>query len=102
MAIKLTPNPTFRAKVTIQPPGDGKPFDIDCEFRHKTAAERETFLAAHKFDLDAVQEVLVGWKDKDVEFSEETLAVLLDNYPGAASEFLTVYLRELAGARRGN
>ncbi|MFA5662401.1 phage tail assembly chaperone [Castellaniella sp.] len=102
MAIILQPNPTFRAAVTIQPPGDGKAFDIDCEFRHKTTEDRDKYLADHKFDLDAVREILVGWEDDVVPYSDDTLVVLLANYPGAATAFITTYLRELVGARRGN
>lgn len=102
MAIKLEPNPTFRASVTIHPPGDGTSFEIDCEFRHKTTEQRDEFVKGSKFDLEAVQEILVGWSDDAVPYKAETLIVLLGNYPGAASAIVTTYLRELVGARRGN
>ncbi|WP_368640483.1 phage tail assembly chaperone [Castellaniella ginsengisoli] len=102
MAIKLEPNPTFRATVTIQPPGDGKPFDIDCEFRHKTTEQRDEFAKSTKNDLDAVREILVGWKDDAVPYSDDVLATLIGNYPSAAVAFVGTYLRELMGARRGN
>ena len=102
MAIKLEPNPTFRATVTIHPPGEGESFDIDCEFRHKTTEQRDEFSKSTKNDLDAVKEILVGWKDDAVPYSDDTLAVLIANYPGAAVAFIATYLRELMGARRGN
>lgn len=102
MAIKLEPNPTFRAVVTIQPPGDGKPFDIDCEFRHKTTEQRDKFAKSTENDLDAVREILVGWKDDAVPYSDDALAVLIANYPNGAVAFIATYLRELMGARRGN
>jgi hypothetical protein len=101
MAIKLEPSPTFRAPVAIPVPGDGG-FDIDFEFRHKTTEQRDKFVALHQFDLDAVREIIVGWKDDSVAYSDEALVVLLSNYPGAATAIITAYLRELAGARRGN
>ena len=102
MGIVLQPNPTFRATVTIQPPGNTPPFDIDCEFRHKTTEERDAFAKSTKNDLDAVREILVGWNDDAVPYSDETLAVLIANYPGAAVAIIAAYLRELMGARRGN
>lgn len=101
MAIKLEPNPTFRVNVRIPVPG-GAGFDIDCEFRHKTTKQKDEYVRALKSDLDAVQSVLVGWKDPDIEYSDETLAVLLDNYPGASAAIVGAYLSELVGARKGN
>lgn len=102
MAIKLEPNPTFWATVTIQPPGEGKAFDIKCQFRHKTTEQRDEFAKSTKNDLDAVREILVDWKDDAVSYSDDVLAVLVANYPGAAVAFIATYLRELMGSRRGN
>lgn len=101
MAIKLEPNPTFRVNVKIPVPG-GTGFEIDCEFRHKTTKEKDEYIRSKGGDLAAVQDILVGWKDDAVPYSDETLIVLLDNYPSAATAIVGAYLSELVGARRGN
>lgn len=102
MAIKLEPNPTFWATVTIQPPGEGKAFDIKCQFRHKTTEQRDEFVASGKKDLDAVREILVDWEDDVAPYSDDVLSTLIANYPGAGLAFVSTYLRELMGSRRGN
>ena len=43
-----------------------------------------------------------GWKGFDSDYSEEALAVLLDNYPAAGGELFEAFRRELMEARAKN
>lgn len=101
---KLQPNPTFIAKVDLSIPGEEKPQTIDVEFRHMSRKEIKAHSErnASKTDVEALGEIIVGWKGVDAEFSAETLGQLLDNYPLAAGELFAAFSRELFEARRKN
>lgn len=102
MALRLKPNPTFRAKVSIPDPA-GEPFDVDCEFKHMGRAEFEKFTQGNKgkSDIETVRSILVRWHD-EVEYTPAALANLLDAFPGAAFAISEAYGRALFQGRRGN
>jgi hypothetical protein len=104
--LKLTPNPTFKAKVLIPVPGDDKGTEILCTFKHM---DRDTFAAysapdaaAKRTDAESVLGVLVGWDGIDAAFSPETVADLIRQYHGAAFAIVSAYAVELTKARAKN
>jgi hypothetical protein len=100
---KLQPKPTFRAKVPIPVPG-GVSSSIELEFRHMARGELRRFLdnVQEREDLDVLMEVVLGWSGVDAEFSRESMATLLENYPASAAAVLAAFVKELADARLGN
>lgn len=101
---KLQPNPTFWARAEISVAGEAKPAQIEAEFKHLgREALRGYFEALEgKSDLDALAEILVGWKGVDEPYSAAALEVLLDNYPSAALGFFEAFRREALGAKAKN
>lgn len=100
--LRLKPNPTFRAKALIPDPG-GPAFDLDCEFKHMGKAEFAAFSAesGKRSDIENVKAILVRWHD-EAAYSEESLAALLDAFPGAAFAISEAYGRALYQGRKGN
>lgn len=103
--LKLQPNPTFRASVGITVPGESKPALVDIEFRHQPKEKLVEFtkrLADGRSDVEILEEILVGWKGVDAEYSPSALRDLLSNYPASGLEILKAYLAELSESRRKN
>jgi hypothetical protein len=101
--LKLTAEPTFKAKVGIPVPG-AKPVDVEFTFRHRTKAEAKAWwegLAEGAEDAATVMDCITAWDLEDA-FDSENVGRLLDSYPGAAGVILSGYLRELTGARTKN
>lgn len=101
---KLDPSPTFKIKVKIPVPGD-KSAALEVEFRHKTKKELQRYLeeaAGGRDDVQALDEIIVGWSGLEEAYSKDVLARLLDNYPGSAGAILGTYAKELGDARLGN
>jgi len=104
---KLQPNPTFWATIEIPLPGDGgETAPLEIEFRHMTGAAWQARVVAWGNEgtqpIDALREVVVGWRGADIEFSDEALVQLNDNYAGAMVAIAHVYPGLLMGARRKN
>jgi len=100
---KLAVAPTFKAKVAIPVPGGESP-EVEFEFKHRTVAQLDEWsksLKKGRKNEEVVSEILVGW-ELDDEFSEENIALLCQNYAGAATALMIAYQQELIGARRGN
>lgn len=100
---KLEPNPTFLAPVKIHVPGQGDG-QIEIEFRYLDRAAREAFFAslAGRTNIDALAEIVVGWREIDAPFSRANLEKLLDTYPSAAAAIFAVYVAEIHGAAAKN
>lgn len=94
--------PTFKADVSIPVPG-GRPANVSFTFKHKTRDELKDLLAGleGREDVDVVLEITTGW-GIDEAFEEDNVAILLQNYPGAALAIIDTFLKEVSGARRGN
>lgn len=105
MTFKLTPNPTFWAKVDIPVPG-GEPQALEIEFRHKRKTWGlglvERIRAGEISGLDAVREIIVDWRGAEREFSDAELVELDENFIGAIDAILFAYPEALRGARRKN
>lgn len=100
--LKLTPDPTFKAPVSIPVPGS-QDASVVFTFKHRT---REAVLAWLEQDKDAgdvatVNAVAMGW-DLDDEFNDENINRLCQNYAGAGFAIVNTYLSELRGARTKN
>lgn len=95
---KLDPNPTFWATVSIRVPGGIGKFDI--QFKHLLQAEREKYTESlkGKSNLDALAELIVGWRDVDAEYSRDNLERLLNEYPDAVRAITSCYWEEITGA----
>ena len=104
ITLKLDPAPTFKAKVNIPVAGSDKGADIVCEYGHMTMDEYRAFSAGadKRDDLQATLAILRGWEGPDQAFSAETVAKLLQNYPGAAFAISERFSTELLKARSGN
>ena len=104
--LKLQPNPTFKAKVGIPVPGADKPAEIVCVFAHMTRDEYQAFAdpaaLASRGDLDSLIRILRGWEGVDAEFSADALAMLCQQYHGAAFAISSAFVQELTRARLGN
>lgn len=100
---KLEPNPTFFAPVKIHVPGQGDG-QIEVEFRYLSPAARKSYFAslAERSNIDALAEIVVGWREIDAPFSRENLESLLDTYPSAAAAIFAVYVAEIHGAAAKN
>jgi len=101
---KLNPAPTFRATVDIPSAGEKEDLQLQVEFRRKTKDDLAAFLSAipGRDPLEVLMEIVVCWHDCDTAFSEDELAVLLQNYPRADVRILAAYSKESTGARLGN
>lgn len=100
--IRLTPEPTFKAKVGIPVPGVQLPTKVEFTFKHRDKDALQAWLAIEQTDdLVAVMDCAVAWEN-DEPFDDENVGRLLQSYVGAARAIVTTYLDELRGARAKN
>lgn len=99
---KLDVAPTFKAAVEV-PVHGGESASVVLEFKHRTKDDLTAWLAGAKErnDVDALTGCIVGW-DLDEPFNPESVALLVQNYAGAAPVIVERYLVELIQARRKN
>jgi hypothetical protein len=100
--LRLTPDPTFKAKVGIPVPG--KPVTpVEFTFRWRTATEVETWWEEVKERplVELIPTMATAW-ELDDEFNDENIARLCSVYLGAADAIFKTYLDELRGARAKN
>lgn len=103
VALKLNPDPTFRAKVGIPVAGAEKPALVEFTFKHRPRSVLGPWAEQTKGakDVDLVLDCATGWELTD-EFNRENVERLCDNYPGAGLAVLRTYMTELAGLREKN
>lgn len=103
----LQPKPTFEADAVIPIPGE-KEGKITFIFNHKgRKALREFYDSLDKdeklrTDVDALGELVAGWKGVDEKYSPAALETLLDSYPGAASNIFEAYNKGLVEGKQKN
>lgn len=100
---KLAVAPTFKAKVAIPVPGGESP-EVEFVFKHRTVAQLDEWrktLEKDRKNEEVVAEFLAGW-GLDDEFNDENIALLCQNYAGAAMALMLAYQQELMGARKKN
>lgn len=102
---RLVASPTFTATVDIPIPGAGAE-QVPFVFRHKTRDEVDALVDALKRGQssvdDIVRDVVVEWKAKDVEFSEENLLQCFQIFPGSALAIWSAYRQALVEGKRKN
>ena len=101
---KLEPNPTFWAKVMIPVPGD-EPIPVEMEFRHFSRKRLEEMREAESdkvIGISYCEQIVIGWRDVEQEFSRDALERLLDNWHGAGLAIFVAYHRELQQGRQKN
>lgn len=117
LKLNLTPDPTFKAKVSIPVPG-GRAADVEFTFRHRTKDAFTEFMKANENsdDLDVISghEVAAGEEKTDAQlgvavnweleepFNRENVERLLQNYSGAAKAVIGKYCEEVGQVRLGN
>ena len=100
---KIKANPSFWATVLIPRAGED-PQPLQVQFKHRRRDEIGQFVedAKGKKDDDLIPELVVGWRDVEVEFSTEALRDVLQEYPGAGAAIVASYFSELTEAKRKN
>jgi predicted nucleic acid-binding protein len=100
---KLQPNPTFWWTVQIPVAGED-PQPLEVEFRRMKASALRTFGSTieGREPIDAVSDLVVGWRNVDADFSRERMAELLEEYPKASDAILLAYAAAYQDAKRGN
>lgn len=106
VVFKIQPAPTFTVPVEIPRHGE-EPAKIKVTFRHKSRDEMKDFLErADKSDasqdIALVNEMIAGWEGPDMPFSDEAIALLIQNYQGAVPALVQAYSLEILQARRKN
>ena len=105
MALKKTPNPTFKSIVEIPVPGE-KPEKCEFTFMYKSRKECDKYIA--EFDnasqIDSLAGIIIDWPLNDVfgVFSKAALEDLVNSYPGAGSAILRGFIGGLHQGRTGN
>lgn len=99
--LTLNPNPTFNAKVFIPVAGD-RDGEIVFTFKYRTLKELDSIKLGEGYVTpEDIKLVASGW-DLDDEFSDENIALLLDQRPQSGIAILERYFKESRGAREKN
>ncbi len=106
VVFKIQPAPTFTVSVDIPRHGE-EPAKIKVTFKHKSRDEMRDFLErADKSDasqdVTLVNEMIAGWEGPDMPFSDEAVALLIQNFQGAVPALVQAYSLEILQARRKN
>jgi hypothetical protein len=101
--IKLNPDPTFSAPVTLPVPG--KPsVEVEFTFKHRTRSELKAFIdvSGERQDADTIMAMCTGWELEEV-FNKDNVDLLVENLClSAPSRVFNVYLDQLIKGREKN
>lgn len=98
----LALKPTFTAKVDIPIPGQvAAPVEFTFKARTKDEFKELVDGIAGRDDVEIIMDIASGWELEDA-FDAKNVALLLQNYMGAASAIIGKYFSELTQARLGN
>jgi hypothetical protein len=102
MAIKLQPNPTFKAKVLVHIPGN-EPEPVEFTFKHRGRKALKDYAETMqgKSDAELIMDLATGWDLADT-FNAENVGLLADNYLAAPGAVWDAYLAELTKAKEKN
>jgi hypothetical protein len=91
--LKLTPDPTFKAPVSITIPGELKTGSITFTFKYRSRSEmQELFKRAKSLSsVESFREVVIDWDWPGVELTDENIEKFLNNYPASTTEIATAY-----------
>lgn len=95
---------TFFGECAIPRAGKTPPLVIDFEFAYFDKEQFEQFLKAipDKQDVEVLEEITRGWTNVEMDYSRETLQLLLDNNTNAALAILNYWLSEHRKAAEKN
>ena len=101
---KIQTDPTFTADVKFDIAGKAKPACFPVEYKYLDQDQLKEYFGglAGRTDLDALSEIVVGWKDVEPEYSETALKDLLKKFPKSAMGFFEAFRRETIGAKEKN
>jgi hypothetical protein len=104
LLFKLIPNPTFWETAHLTVPGQATPVPVEFEFKHHTREEMDAYWRAAKSgtDQENLARLVQGWKGIDKDFSQEHLAILINQYPTAAKEIYTAFQKGQLESRTKN
>jgi hypothetical protein len=108
--IKLIPDPTFDALVSLTVVGLLEPIKLPMTFRHMASDKVQDWFKSNegKKPAEALSEIIDGWNGvmgedgKNVPYSPEALDTLLKNYPAATLEIVRAWQTELNESRVKN
>lgn len=100
--LALKANPTFQALVGI-PVAGGTSVDVLFTFKHRTKTELVEFVSTRQdhSDEETFLGMVTAW-DLQEPFTPANVALLLENYIGAALAVYEAYKTELVKAKAGN
>lgn len=100
--LKLSLDPTFKAKVDIPVPGKGTD-EVEFIFKGRDRDSIKAFVESipDKEDVDLIMEMASGW-DLDEPFDRDGVTTMVKLYVGSTRAVLEKYLSEVAQARLGN
>jgi hypothetical protein len=101
--LKLTPDPTFTAKVDVPVPGKGDaPVAFTFIYRDTDAFKAwQESLPDNLTDAETLLTLASGW-DLDDPWTPENVERFVKAYPGGVPRVVERYLRELKGVRAKN
>lgn len=104
MITVICPNPSFEAPARITVPGQAALGEFIGIWKHKDRKALNDFTRrlGDMSDIEAIGEILIGWREVDEEFSTEALQTLLDNYPASPEELMEAYFIGLQESRLKN
>ena len=123
MALKFTPNPTFKLLVLVPVAGQDTPEDIPLTVKHLKPVEYSDLVSktgeamakaagkdGKQVDLmvDTMLALITGWewtdsgKPADVALSRENMTLVLHNYPAFYHAVISQYGQELYKVREKN
>ena len=102
--LKLNPDPTFVAQVSITVPGKVKPESVKMTFKYRSKKELNDFWEGNKGrdDADVLMDIVESWDGIDAEYTKENVEKFLDNYPTSGREIGLAYSKLLLESRAKN
>lgn len=95
---------TFDGDVVIPLPGNNKSKTLSLTFKWLGKTDRMTYLKSvqGKEDVEALSEIVLDWKNVDLEFNNDNFAKLLDNYSNSGLAIINYWIDETGRAKEKN
>jgi hypothetical protein len=102
---KLVPDPTFKRRVAIPLPGDGKAGDVEFVFRFRGRDDLAEFYKRMSEPgqdrIESVMQMATGW-DLEDEFNAQNVKLLDETFIGALEKVVEAYWEEHTKALEKN
>lgn len=103
---KLQAQASFKCKVPITVAGKERSPEIEIEFKYLDRKQVREFFdelkRGERTDVEALNDLVLGWSGVDTPFSLEALETLLNLFPAAATDLFNAFSAELLQSRRKN